>query len=46
MLDNRINDNDEASRRSLPEAWRGYNRLARVVDPTMVWPVDDEDLTG
>jgi hypothetical protein len=26
--------------------WRAYNALARVVDPRMVWPVDEDDLTG
>jgi len=23
-----------------------YNLVARGVDPTMVWPVDEDDLTG
>jgi hypothetical protein len=31
---------------ALTGAWRTYNRLARDVDPTMVWPVDEDDLTG
>jgi len=31
---------------ALTGAWRAYNALARVVDPTMVWPVDEDDLTG
>jgi hypothetical protein len=45
-LDDRVPDNAEEARDSLTRAWRAYNRLARVVDPTMVWPVEEDDLTG
>jgi hypothetical protein len=45
-LDDRVPDNVAEARDSLTGAWRAYNRLARVVDPTMVWPVDEDDLTG
>jgi hypothetical protein len=45
-LDDHVPDDEEAARDSLTAAWRAYNRLARVVDPRMVWPVDKDDLTG
>lgn len=35
-LDDLISDDNEDARQSLTGAWRAYNRLARVVDPTMV----------
>jgi hypothetical protein len=45
-LDDRVADDNEAARESLTGAWRAYNRLARIVDPTMVGPVDEDHLTG
>jgi hypothetical protein len=45
-LDDRVPDDNEAARDSLTGAWRAYNALARVVHLTMVWPVDEDDLTG
>lgn len=45
-LDDRVPDDNEDARESLTGAWRAYNRLARVVDLTMVWPVDEDDARG
>ena len=45
-LDDRVSDDNEAARESLTGAWRAYNRLARVVDPTMGWSVDEDVVTG
>jgi hypothetical protein len=45
-LDDRVRDDAEDARESLTGAWRAFNRLARVVDPTMVSPVNEGDLTG
>jgi hypothetical protein len=45
-LDEKVEDDNEAARDSLTGAWRAYNALARVVDPRMVWLVDEDDLTG
>jgi len=44
-LGNRVPDTEEA-RDSFTGAWHAYNRLARIVDPRIVWPVDEDDLTG
>jgi hypothetical protein len=35
-LDDRVPDDNEAARDSLTGAWRAYNRLARIIDPTIV----------
>jgi hypothetical protein len=35
-LDDRVPDANQAARDSLTSAWRAYNRLARIIDPTMV----------
>jgi len=45
-LDDRVPDDNENARESFTGAWRVHNRLARVVDPTMAWPVDEDDVTG
>jgi hypothetical protein len=42
-LDEIIKEDNEDARTSLTEAWRAYNRLARIIDPLMVWAVDDDD---
>jgi hypothetical protein len=42
-LDDRVPDDNEDARDSLTGAWRTYNRLAGVADPTVVWPVDEKD---
>ena len=44
-LDDRVADDNEAARDSLTGTWRAYNTLVRVVDPRMVWPVDEDDVT-
>ena len=42
-LDDRVPDNNETARDSLTGAWRAHKLLARVVDPKMAWPVDQDD---
>jgi hypothetical protein len=42
-LDDRIDDEDEASRTSPTKAWRLYNQLARIIDPRQIAAVDEED---
>jgi hypothetical protein len=45
-FDESIEEDNEEARTSLTEAWRTYNLFARIVDPLMVWAVDeDDDLT-
>jgi len=35
-LDETVEEGNEDARASLTEAWRAYNRLARIIDPLMV----------
>jgi hypothetical protein len=44
--DDRIADEDEASRTSLTEAWRKFNALARIIDPRQIAAVNEDDRRG
>lgn len=42
-LDSRIDEEDDDSRRSLTEAFRAFNGLARILAPELVVPDDLDD---
>lgn len=45
-LDDRIDDEDEASPTSPTKAWRIFNSLARIIDPAQIAAADEEDVRG
>lgn len=41
-LDNRIEEDNDDALRSLAEAWHHFNELARIIDPELVAPHDED----